>query len=333
MPRATFVPVALALLVGGCYMDVSAGAARTAGGVQGYGWEIGLTGGVAWDIQKLVRPGVGFDASMSHTKASDGKFGVQGFSYHARADIGLAAPSGMSAEELMKRHGLLAGGDIEKLRGITGQTRLVLDYGQSRNDELHFVSPGDPMRYIGPLEGAQLLPGHRAQYNWKGTVQISYSIGPTSRTCQMTSSATRPPLGFKSTTRSGSSPVFRRRNTGFVLGSTTIRRTRSSKVRPSKSASRTSGPTNRDINCKMKARTLVLLGLLRCAEPKRDFLNGGGSGGRKGAHAGSRLRWSDIIPRHRRRDAQLVVAGPDLSATFKVHDENDPQRAAAPSTT
>lgn len=250
MPRATFVPVALALLVGGCYMDVSAGAARTAGGVQGYGWEIGLTGGVAWDIQKLVRPGVGFDASMSHTKASDGKFGVQGFSYHARADIGLAAPSGMSAEELMKRHGLLAGGDIEKLRGITGQTRLVLDYGQSRNDELHFVSPGDPMRYTSRSKVHSFYLGIAREYNWKGTVQISYSIGPhvTYMPNDFVGDATS--VGLQVHNSFWFIPVFRRRNTGSFWEHYNPSDPIKEGPPVEEYKPNICSPTNRDINCK-----------------------------------------------------------------------------------
>lgn len=77
----------------------------------------------------------------------------------------------------------------------------------------------------------------------------------------------------------------------------------------------------------MKARTLILLGLLGCAEPKRDFLNGGGSGAAKAhtlflAFDGATLSPGTDDATH--NSSSLVR----ISATFKGYDENDPQRAA-----
>ena len=164
----------------GCYMDLTAGASRTAGGVSGYGWEIGLAGGVGWDFGKTIRTSAGFDGSMARTKGSDGKFGTTGFSYHGRVDVAVSAPYVYSSAELMKRHSALAAssGGASSVEGITGQTRVVLDYGLGTNEKLHFVSPDDPMRFEERSKVHSFYVGLAREYDHNAKLQASFGIGP-----------------------------------------------------------------------------------------------------------------------------------------------------------
>lgn len=160
----------LLTLLGGCYLDVSAGASKTAGGVKGYGWEIGMAGGIGWDIGRRVRPSVGVDATQSRVSADDGKFGAEGFGYHARLDLGLTDPQ---AYDPGKKHLLMS-----DLSGTQAQTRLTLDYGHGRHQKLQFTAPDDPMTYKDPATTHSFYLGFAREYDWRSRVRASFGVGP-----------------------------------------------------------------------------------------------------------------------------------------------------------
>jgi hypothetical protein len=174
----TWVGLSLALTgLGGCYMDVTAGAAHAQGGVKGYGWEISLAGGIGWDFGGVVRASAGVDASMAHTAAEDGKFGSKGFGYHGRADIAISGSDAISREQLQEHHAMLDASTPGGLTGISGQTRVSLDYGRGSNQELHFISPNDPMRYTDRSTVHSFYLGIAREYASKG-LTASFGIGP-----------------------------------------------------------------------------------------------------------------------------------------------------------
>lgn len=209
MPRGHIV-LTLSLGLAGCYLDLTAGASKTAGGVKGYGWEIGLAGGFGWDIGGAIRPSAGLDGSMARTSAEDGKFGTTGFSYHGRLDVAVSGTHEYSSSELSSHAGM---GDSS---GTTGQTRMVLDYGRGKQ-ELQFTSPDVPMTFKKDSTVHSFYLGIAREYNWKGSVAASFGIGPhvTYMPNEFVGDATA--AGLQVHASYWFAPVFRKRKTGSLM--------------------------------------------------------------------------------------------------------------------
>lgn len=176
--RRLLTVAALGLLAGGCYLDVYGGAARTQGGVTGYGWELGLAGGVAWDIGHIIRPNIAVDGSMARSNAQDGKFGTTGLSYHGRLDVSISGEDKISKDDMMITQAvLMASSPAGSFDGVTAHTRLTLDYGWGRNEELQFMAPGNPMIFTRRSTVHSFYLGIAREYD-TGPVAVSFGIGP-----------------------------------------------------------------------------------------------------------------------------------------------------------
>jgi hypothetical protein len=216
--RRSLLTLPLFVVAGGCYADLSVGASRTVGGVSGYGWEIGMAGGLGWDVGKVVRTSAGADVSMARTKADDGKFGTTGLSYHGRADIAISVLHHYSADELTSQAALAASsGGSSSLQGVTGQTRLVLDYGLGTNEKLHFVSPDNPMRFEERSKVHNFYLGIAREYDWQSKMLASFGIGPHVTYMPNDFVGTATAVGLQLHASYWFIPVARRRETGSLM--------------------------------------------------------------------------------------------------------------------
>lgn len=164
---------ACALLSGGCYFDLVAGVQRAGGGVRGNGWHIGMTGGLGFDFGAPIRPSVGFSGAMRRFKVQDGDFGTTGLGYHGRVDVAIShehiKPEDMSSQAGV---GIPAG-------GADASTRIVLDYGWGKYEDLSFKVPDQnpEMIYERRYTTHNLYLGIGREYD-VSSVQASFSIGP-----------------------------------------------------------------------------------------------------------------------------------------------------------
>ncbi len=139
----------LTLLATGCYVDITAGVARSYGGVRGYGWELGIAGGLSFGgtEQIPVRVGVGVDANLSRRDAQDGALETKSLGLQARVEAGTTVKG-------------------------------ALIYSRSVADSLGFKPDTDPKTYSGNSTVHRVYLGIQREY-FADPVQVAYGVGPT----------------------------------------------------------------------------------------------------------------------------------------------------------
>jgi len=191
-------------------MDLQGVVHRTAGGATGYGWELGLVAGVAYDVEKLVKPSVGFGAVMRRSGAQDGDFGSTGLEYHGRLDVTVSSGH-ISAEEWSRTHPTMT----IPSGGADARTRLTLDYGWGKYEKLYFKPDGSEMTYEPRFNTHSFYLGIAREYDI-GIMTASYGIGPSVTLMPNDFVGDTTAIGLQAHTAFWFIPVFKTRPTGSV---------------------------------------------------------------------------------------------------------------------
>lgn len=143
--------VVLSLLATGCYAEITAGAAKSTGGVRGLGWELSASLGVSLGGTKKipVRVGAGVDGSMAGRGAQDGHLGTKALGFQGRLEAGSPTVKGAVA------------------------------YTRSFKDSLAFNFDGEDRLYMGHSSIHRVYVGVQREWDWNGQVQVAYGLGPT----------------------------------------------------------------------------------------------------------------------------------------------------------
>lgn len=86
--------IALALATTGCFIEGTAGALKSGGGVDGYGYTAGVNAGFFFDYQRAVRVSLDGEGRFDWVKASDGRYSDRGGTLGGRVDVSFAGANG-----------------------------------------------------------------------------------------------------------------------------------------------------------------------------------------------------------------------------------------------
>src|SRR4051812_34423942 len=81
---------AILLTTSGCFAELTANGNRAGGGVSGWGGGLGVSLGVAYDINDAFRGSLGGDARVASNSGTDGSLGTKSLGLLGRGDLLLA---------------------------------------------------------------------------------------------------------------------------------------------------------------------------------------------------------------------------------------------------